>query len=237
MLIRTLLAASAALALSSAAAVPALADPVALQNATATFTQNFGGGVDASIDGNLGPANGWAVFDGDASPTNSQTAAYETVTDTLANAYTFTLSNLDSSNGQHTVGKFRLSVTTDDRSTFADGVDTGGDVTANWIELTPTSATATNGTVLTVDSADNTVEASGPNPTTSVYTITASSALLNVTGFRLEVLEDGDLPDGGPGRSGNGNIVLTEFAVDAVPEPAALSLIGLGGLLALRRRR
>jgi len=217
----------------------ASAAPVPLQNATATFTQGFGGGVDASIDGlTTDDANGWAIFDGDADPTNSQTAAYETVTDTLSNAYTFTLFNEDNSNVQHTIGKFRLSVTTDDRSLFADGVDSGGDVTANWMELTPATAIATNGTTLTIN-GDNTILASGANPDVSTYTITATSSLLNVTGFRLEVFEDAvNLPDSGPGRSFNGNFVFTELQVDAVPEPASLGLLGLGAsALLLRRRR
>ena len=217
----------------------ASAAPVPLQQATATFTQNFGGGVDNSIDGLTSTdANGWAIHDGTANPTSAQTAAYETVTDAVFNSYAFTLFNDSDANLQHTIGKFRLSVTTDDRTLFADGLDTGGDVTANWIELTPSTATATNGATLTIN-GDNTILASGTNPNVSTYTITATSSLLNVTGFRLETFEDRTLtPNAGPGRSNNGNFILTEFQVDAVPEPASLGLLGLGaGALLLRRRR
>jgi len=217
----------------------ASAAPVPLQQATATFSQGFGGGIDNTIDGlTTTDGNGWAIAVGVVgAQAQDQTAAYETVTDGLFNSYTFTLFNEDDGNGQHTVGKFRLSVTTDDRSLFADGADSGGDVTANWIQLTPSSAAATNGTTLTINS-DHTILASGTNPAVSTYTITANSSLLTVTGFRLEVFEDPSLPEGGPGRPFNGNFVLTEFQVDAVPEPASLGLLGLGaGALLLRRRR
>jgi hypothetical protein len=36
-----------------------------------------------------------------------------------------------------------------------------------------------------------------------------------ITGFRLEVLADPSLISDGPGRSANGNIVLSDFAVSA----------------------
>jgi hypothetical protein len=110
-------------------------------------------------------------------------------------------------------------VTTDDRSTFADGLPTGGDVTANWTVLQPVSFVSSNGAVLN-RLADNSILASGPAPLTDTYTVVANTSLTNITGIRLEALKDPSLPQGGPGRAaGNGNFVLTEFQASIVPSP------------------
>jgi hypothetical protein len=117
------------------------------------------------------------------------------------------------SNPEHTLGRFRLSVTTDDRADFADGLDTGGDVSASWTVLKPEIFTSANGTTLEVLS-DNSILASGTPPDTDTYTITARTPLSGITGFRLEALEDASLPVSGPGRhTANGNFVLSEFVV------------------------
>ncbi len=42
-------------------------------------------------------------------------------------------------------------------------------------------------------------------------------ALPHITGFRLEVLPEAKSKAGGPGRSGNCNVVLTEFVVRVQP--------------------
>ncbi|MBL8177851.1 MAG: hypothetical protein JNK48_24445 [Bryobacterales bacterium] len=140
---------------------------------------------------------------------------------------------------QHTVGRFRISVTTDARAGFADGLQSGGDVTAAWTVLTPVSAAATNGPALTI-LGDGSVLASGTNPANSVYTVVAPTALTGITGVRLEVLEDASLPGSGPGRQpANGNFVLTEFEVSvdaAVPEPGTFAA-ALGALLLAAARR
>lgn len=230
------------------------AGPISLQNATATFSQSSGGNhpVQQAIDGDFGNRNGWAIFEGvDTTAfgqTHSQTAVFETVADVGAaggTLLTFTLHQLyfpNADNGQHTLGRFRLSITTDDRSEFADGLQTGGDVTANWTVLAPSFVNSSGGATLSV-LADHSILASGLSPATDVYTVRATTFLVGITGFRLEVLEDDSLPDSGPGRFTQGNFVLTEFEVDAaplteVPEPASLTLFGLGALgLALHRRR
>ena len=142
-------------------------------------------------------------------------------------------------NPQHTFGHFRLSVTTDDRSTFADGWATGGDVTANWQILSPLSSLATDGTILNAQ-ADGSILASGLNSITSIYTITAMTSLENITGFRLEALEDPSLPFSGPGRyPANGNFVLTEFQVSvvAVPEPHLATAGLVAAVVFLWRRK
>lgn len=216
------------------------ASPVTLQNATASGSQAFGGGVAATIDGNLGPGNGWAD---DIGGTNPNTAVWETVTNLAPSTLTFTLSNFDSGDPLHTLGRFRISATTDNRSLFADGLASGGDVTANWTVLTPQSVSATNGTILSI-LGDGSILASGPNPSTSAYTINLVSLMDGVTGFRLEALADASLPDNGPGRAGNGNYVLTEFQVSAtaLPEPTSVALWSALGLVCAmavcwRRRR
>jgi hypothetical protein len=213
--------AAIAVAVAGPAAVGA---PVPLQSATATLSQTPDFPVSESIDGNLGGAgvtNGWAIGGGTGVP---QTAVYETQTDVggLAGAaFTFTLTQ---NFGGNTMGKLRFSVTTDARTSFADGLDNGGDVTATWTELTPLTALATNGTTLTIQ-GDNSILPSGGG-SDSVYTITASTAVTNITGIRLEALMDASISPG-PGRAGNGNFVLQELEVDAValvPEPTAALL-------------
>ncbi len=218
------------------AAPAAVGDPITLQNATATFTQDLFL-VSHTIDGKLG---GIGVINGWATLSSPQTAVYETQTDVggpAGAAFTFTLTqNFGSS---LTLGRFRLAVTTDARTNFADGLNSGGDVTANWIELTPLTALATNGATLTIQ-GDKSILASGTNPTTSVYTVTAETTVTNITGIRLESLEDAGLPALGPGRAADGNFVLQEFGVDAVtlvPEPAGAVLLATGAALVLFRRR
>ncbi len=236
-----------AISLSSVSTETAFAQAVPLQNATATFSQTAFGDftVSNAIDG-LSNDFGWAIFDSNGSSTSAQTAAFETVTDAGfvgGTALTFNLEQFHS-NGGHVIGRFRLSLTTDDRSLFADAVETGGDVTANWTVLAPTSLLSANGTTFTV-LGDNSILASGANPGTDTYTILANTNLTGITGIRLEVLEDASLPTNGPGRfPSNGNFVLNEFTVSqaavAVPEASPLALLSLGGVAGLvvaRRKR
>ena len=120
----------------------------------------------------------------------------------------------------HTLGRFRLSFTMDSRDTFADGLTSSGDVTANWIVVDPISFFATNGTTIS-ELSDHSLLASGANPTNDTYTVTAFTTATGITGFRLETLEDPSLPHDGPGRATeNGNFCLTRFQVNAVPLPA-----------------
>ena len=50
------------------------------------------------------------------------------------------------------------------------------------------------------------------------YKISTSSSLSKITGLRIEAMQDGRLPRGGPGRAPNdGNFVLTELEVTARP--------------------
>lgn len=57
------------------------ADPVALQQATATFFQD-GFPVSAALDGDFSDLPGWAIFDFfDSSTASAETAVFETATD------------------------------------------------------------------------------------------------------------------------------------------------------------
>ena len=69
------------------------------------------------------------------------------------------------------------------------------------------SVSATSRTILSI-LGDSSVLAGGPNPDTSVYIVNAPTALTGITGIRIELLEDGSLPDNSPGRAINGNFVL-----------------------------
>jgi hypothetical protein len=210
--------------LASATAVP-------LQNATADFSQtNFP--VTAAIDGNTGDNNGWAV---DPQEGVTHTAFFETVNNTGfvgGTLFTFTLDQF-LSRGLHEIGRFRISITTDNRGSFS-----------NWAVLDPISFTSSGGATLTKQ-PDMSILASGTTPATDIYTVTAATALIGITGIRLEVIADPSLPHNGPGRStSNGNFVLTEFIVDAtaspVPEPSSIVLAAAAGVIfglrVIRRR-
>ncbi len=213
---------------------------VDLQNATAILSQpNFN--VGQAINGNVTPSiqfNGWAN-----SALGNNTAVFETVSD-IATEHGAHLQFTLTSGGfsGHTLGRFRLSVTGDDRSEFADGLPNGGDVDANWIVLEIESIMSTNPTTLFTELGDLSILASGGQADTETYVVNATTSLANITGFRLEMLEDPSLPGSGPGRAGNSNYVLLEFAVTAqaviLPEPSSvvLLLVGGAGLVARRRR-
>jgi Protein of unknown function (DUF1553)/Protein of unknown function (DUF1549)/Planctomycete cytochrome C len=85
---------------------------------------------------------------------------------------------------------------------------------ASWKPLVPHRVAAIE-TTLGTDS-DHIITASGLSPPTETYTIDATSELASVTGFRLEVLPSQNEKNG-PGRSGNGNFVLTHFRVTVNP--------------------
>lgn len=224
------------LAVAITAARQANAAGVPLQNGTADFSQNNTNfSAAASIDGSTADLNGWAV---DPQEGASHTAVFETQQPNVGfvggTLFTFTLDQF-LARGLHELGRFRISITTDDRSTFADGLQTGGDVTANWIVLDPITFISANGATLTKQ-PDMSILASGTTPSTDVYTITAATALTGITGIRIEAMTDPSLPANGPGRNtSNGNFVLTEFLVDAVaspvPEPSSVAMFIVGATI------
>ncbi|HEY4313852.1 MAG TPA: PSD1 and planctomycete cytochrome C domain-containing protein [Pirellulales bacterium] len=104
-----------------------------------------------------------------------------------------------------------------------------------WRTATPESITAEGGATFTrLD--DGSLLATGANPANDVYTITIDSAALAstesgrtapLTAIRVEALPDDSLSERGPGRSGNGNLVLTQVvtsveSANAAPQPVPL---------------
>ncbi len=87
---------------------------------------------------------------------------------------------------------------------------------AQWHVLEPQELNATGGSTLK-KLEDNSVLASGKNPTPEIYEFTATTDLMGISGVRLEVLPDSSLPKKGPGRADNGNFVLNEFKLSVVP--------------------
>jgi hypothetical protein len=82
----------------------------------------------------------------------------------------------------------------------------------DWLVLSPTSVSSQGeATLATLD--DHSVLASGNNPKTETYTIRLSAPMPSVTAIRLETLPDESFSSKGPGRSVNGNLVLTEVRV------------------------
>ncbi len=59
--------------------------------------------------------------------------------------------------------------------------------------------------------SDGSYLAGGKNPDVDKITIMAKSNLSEITGFRVEALADNSLPGRGPGRTEQGNFVLSEF--------------------------
>ncbi len=86
-----------------------------------------------------------------------------------------------------------------------------------WVTIKPETVKANKGAKLTV-LADNSVLASGKNGgREQEYHLTFRSNITGITGFRIEVLPDASLPSNGPGRAPDGNFVLSQFIVKAVP--------------------
>jgi len=190
-------------------------------NAVATFSQE-GRPVTGAIDGSLS-TSGWAI---DAAVSDAQRmAACQNKTQRICGQkavfqiadprifasgglriLTFVL-NHHSDSPNHTLGKFRLSVTTAPNPTF----------TSAWEILTCIGATATAAT-LHIE-PDNSILATGfPINSWDVYRVRFMTRRAGITGFRLEVLEDPiNLPQSttpgqinhGPGRADNGNFELT----------------------------
>ena len=98
---------------------------------------------------------------------------------------------------------------------------------ATWAVLEPTSMKSAGGAHLKALD-DKSILATGNNPGTETYTLVAPTALKNVTAIKVEALPDDSLPSRGPGRSPNGNAVMTEVRLatkpvgDAAASPAPL---------------
>jgi hypothetical protein len=83
-----------------------------------------------------------------------------------------------------------------------------------WQVLEPATTVAKGGGTWTKE-ADGVYRITGNNPTQDVYTFTFKSLPPGTTGLRLEILPDDKLNGNGPGRSVNGNVVMTGFKLNA----------------------
>ncbi|WP_020471685.1 PSD1 and planctomycete cytochrome C domain-containing protein [Zavarzinella formosa] len=81
-----------------------------------------------------------------------------------------------------------------------------------WKQLVLDKLKSKNGTTFTT--TDGITVAAGPNPAQEVYTMTFKPDVPNLTALRLEVLPDDKQSGNGPGRSSNGNFVMTGFKVN-----------------------
>ena len=91
---------------------------------------------------------------------------------------------------------------------------------SGWVPVNVLAAKGTEGVEL-LPSGDGSVLASGPSPDQVSYTLLATAPLNQITGFRIEALPDASLPLRGPGRSDNGNAVISEveISIDGVKVP------------------
>ena len=86
---------------------------------------------------------------------------------------------------------------------------------AEWMILKPESILAANGSTLKV-LEDGTVTAMGANPAMETYTV-VTPVEGTITAIKVELLPDDSLPGKGPGRSVNGNSVMTNATIGLGP--------------------
>jgi WD40 repeat protein len=86
-------------------------------------------------------------------------------------------------------------------------------VDTRWTPLDPRGLRSSTGSKLKRED-DLSVFAEGPNNRKGAYTLSAPTRVNGITGIKLEIFADDRLPSKGPGRSPNGNFVLSEFTVE-----------------------
>ena len=87
----------------------------------------------------------------------------------------------------------------------------------NWVPLEAHSFRSSRGATLEKQ-LDGGFLVTGKNPDDDIYAVVAKTSLTAITAFRLELRTDQSLPSGGPGRAVDGNVVLTEFEVEAAAD-------------------
>ena len=85
-----------------------------------------------------------------------------------------------------------------------------------WTEISPSSMKSAGGAKLELQD-DKSILVSGPNPKSDSYSVVAPTGLSTITAIRLEALPEEHLKGNGPGRSDNGNIVLTGVRMKVTP--------------------
>ncbi len=76
---------------------------------------------------------------------------------------------------------------------------------------------------------DGSFIAKGDNATANNYIVKAKTKVKGITGFRIDLIADTNLPRGGPGRAADGSLYFSEFIAEAAPmsKPDALEKVGL----------
>ena len=96
-----------------------------------------------------------------------------------------------------------------------------------WVVVKPEVEDISTGGQKYLPLKDGSFLASGYAPTKHRVKMTVKSDLQNITAFRLELLNDPNLPLGGPGRSLKGTAALTEFEVEAAPVDAPTKAVAI----------
>ncbi len=86
-----------------------------------------------------------------------------------------------------------------------------------WIVVKPEVDDISTGGQKYLPMPDGSFLAQGYAPTKHTVKLTVKTDIRNITAFRLELLNDPNLPLNGPGRSIKGTAALTEFEVEAAP--------------------
>ncbi len=90
-----------------------------------------------------------------------------------------------------------------------------------WIRAVPKTSESSGGAAFQARD-DGSILVTGSNPPTDTYTIALSNPLTRATALQLEVLPDPSLGSEGPGRSANGNFVLSTLQVAGPDAPVLL---------------
>lgn len=90
------------------------------------------------------------------------------------------------------------------------------DGSTEWFPLSASKTESSNNARL-IPQPDRSIRAAGAKGK-GIYTIEFQTTLPRITGFRLEVMADPELPSSGPGLAKNGNFVLTELDIQAAPQ-------------------
>ncbi|HEX5751964.1 MAG TPA: hypothetical protein VFZ09_37430 [Archangium sp.] len=197
-----------------------------LASATSSFSQS-GWPVGHTVDGNLG--SGYALYN-PATPadyTQHQEISYRIanpLAQTRAGDFTtFRIDLVQNYGGAHQLGRFRIQFTRSPHASFAAGGDSRGlsgvRGSATWENFVTCffDPTTMNGVTLAYIQ-DSFMVAQGTPPATTTYRLwchapTAGATGNAITGLKIDMAADPVFPTSGPGRAGNGNLVLNEVQV------------------------
>jgi hypothetical protein len=96
---------------------------------------------------------------------------------------------------------------------------------AGWTIIAPAEMTSEGGAQLERQ-PDDSILAKGPNPDSETYRFVLPLASDRVTALRLETLADDTLAGKGPGRSSNGNFVISEVTAELISADGPPQVLG-----------